>query len=228
VRAPPTLAAVRTLSALLSLAAAALPAFAARVVAVSPQGEVAAVRQVSIRFDESVVPAGDPRLPAPFTLQCNGSAPAGDARWADARTWLFDLREVLPPGQRCVLRADAGWKPLRGALDGPTDYQFNTAPLGVVSVRPYPGSRIDEEQHFLLRFNGAVTAAQAGGGWCEVQGTGERIARRASRCCTRSGSTATAPKRRAGCLSPASVRSRPMPAFASCSASVSSGRCGRA
>ena len=157
------------------LAACALPAHAVRVAAISPQGEVADVRQISIRFDAAVVPAGDPRLPAPFTLSCDGKTPPGDARWASDRVWLYDLRAPLPPGQRCVLRADPAWKPLAGVLEGASETRFTTAALAVKAVRPYPGSRIDEEQHFLLRFNGTADARQASAAWCEVEGLGERI-----------------------------------------------------
>lgn len=149
---------------------------AARVVSVSPQGDVADVRQLVVRFDGAVVPAGDPRRPAPVTLQCNGAAPAGDARWADTRTWLFDLAAPLPAGQRCTLRIDPSWQPLAGAVEGDTEWRFTSAPLAVQQVRPWPGVRIDEEQHFLLGFNGPADARGAARAWCEVEGLGERIA----------------------------------------------------
>ena len=67
--------------ALVALLASAGPALAARVASVSPTGEVATVRQVVVRFDEAVVPAGDPRLPAPFTLRCNGATAPGEGPW---------------------------------------------------------------------------------------------------------------------------------------------------
>lgn len=167
----------RTLIALLSAVALA-PAFATHVVDASPQGEVADPRQVRLRFDSAVVPAGDPRRPAPFTLACNGTPVAGDARWANDRTWLFDLAAPLPPGRRCVLRADPAWQPLSGALEGPTEFVFTSAPLAVQQARPYPGSRIDEQQQFLLRFNGDVDARAAKAAWCEVDGLRERVALR--------------------------------------------------
>ncbi len=46
---------------------------AATIAGVSPQGEVAAVRQVVVRFDQAVVPAGDPRRPDPVTVSCEGA-----------------------------------------------------------------------------------------------------------------------------------------------------------
>lgn len=170
-------AAARTRSGLvLALVLAAAGAQAARVVSVSPQGEVAEVRQVVLRFSEAVVAAGDARAPAPFGLRCNGQVPAGDARWAGDRQWLLDLREPLAAGQRCTLQALPGFVPLSGAWQGPTSFAFSTGAPAVVSVQPYPGTRIEEDQHFLLRLNGAATPASVqASAWCEVQGLGERI-----------------------------------------------------
>ncbi|MEO8836745.1 MAG: hypothetical protein ABI364_08400, partial [Caldimonas sp.] len=84
---------------------------AASVVSATPQGEVAQVRQVAIKFSEAVVPFGDPRLPDPFTVTCQGAVPAGAGRWSSDREWLYDFREALPPGTRCVARVRADWKP---------------------------------------------------------------------------------------------------------------------
>ncbi|MDZ7589870.1 MAG: MG2 domain-containing protein [Rubrivivax sp.] len=152
------------------------PALAARVASVSPAGEVATVRQVVVRFSEAVVPAGDPRLPAPFTLLCNGAKPPGDGRWTSDRSWVYDLREVLAAGSRCTLRANPAFQPLGGALQGATNFGFSTGAPVVVSVQPYPGSRIDEDQHFLLRLNGEADAASVQRAvWCEVEGLGERL-----------------------------------------------------
>jgi len=163
-----------------ALALAGLAAFgqapAARVSGVSPSGEVAEVRQVVVRFDAAVVPAGDPRLPAPFTLSCNGATPPGDGRWTDDRTWVYDLHQLLAAGSRCTLQARAEFRPLGGALEGPQRYAFTTGAPVVVAVQPYPGSRIDEDQHFLLRLNGRADADSVRRAvWCEVEGLGERL-----------------------------------------------------
>ena len=108
----------RVRAAILAAAAlaAALPAAATRVVQASPQGEVATVNQVLLRFDADAVAAGDPRAAAPFELRCNGQPVAGSARWLDARRWAFDLARPLAAGQRCVLTQAAGWQPAGGAL----------------------------------------------------------------------------------------------------------------
>ena len=112
----------QVLAATLGLAAFAHGggASAAGVSQVSPQGEVAEVRQVTVRFDSAVVAAGDPHAAAPFALQCNGRTPPADARWLDDRNWVLDLRQPLAAGQRCTLQAAPGFTPLGGPITGPS------------------------------------------------------------------------------------------------------------
>ena len=163
---------------------------AATIAGVSPQGEVAQVRQLSVRFSEAVVPFGDPRLPDPMSLSCQAAVPAGSGRWANDRVWLYDFREALPPGTRCTLKARAGWKPITSgdasrlggdsstptALTGNTEFSFSTGGPAVVVIQPYDGGRIDEDQYFALRLNGAaVETTVLANAWCEVEGIGERI-----------------------------------------------------
>ena len=158
------------------LAASANPANAASIGSVSPQGEVAQVRQITVKFSEAVVPFGEMRLPDPLSLSCQGAVPAGAGRWANERVWLYDFREALPPGVRCTLKARADWKPLNNALTGRTEFNFNTGGPAVLSIQPREGSQIEEDQYFMLRLNGAaVDASVSANAWCEVEGIGERI-----------------------------------------------------
>ena len=62
---------------LLVLAASVGAAGAVSIVAVTPQGEVAQVRQVTVKFSDAVVAFGDPRLADPLAIACQGSVPAG-------------------------------------------------------------------------------------------------------------------------------------------------------
>jgi uncharacterized protein YfaS (alpha-2-macroglobulin family) len=157
-----------------SLAAAFVQA--ATITGVSPQGEVAQVRQLSVRFSEAVVPFGDLRQPDPMALACQGSVHAGTGRWASDRQWLYDFSEPLPPGVRCTLKARPEWKPLAGTLTGPSEFSFGTGGPAVVSTAPWDGATIEEDQHFLLRLNGpAVAASVVANAWCEVEGIGERV-----------------------------------------------------
>ncbi len=96
---------------LLVLASSAGAAGAVSIVAVTPQGEVAQVRQVTVKFSEAVVAFGDPRLADPLAIACQGSVPAGSGRWANDRVWLYDFREPLGPGTSCTATVLADWKP---------------------------------------------------------------------------------------------------------------------
>ncbi|HET7794402.1 MAG TPA: alpha-2-macroglobulin, partial [Rhizobacter sp.] len=149
---------------------------AASVASVSPQGEVAQVRQITVKFSEAVVPLGDLRLPDPFQLSCEGAAPPGAGRWSDARVWLYDFREPVPPGMRCTLKARADWKPLTGTLSGPTEFAFSTGGPAVATTQPYSGATIEEDQHFLLQLTGpAVASTVLAHAACEIEGIGERV-----------------------------------------------------
>ncbi len=149
---------------------------AASVTAMTPRGEVAQVRQVTLRFSEAVVPFGDLRLPDPATLSCEGAAPRGSGRWANDRSWLYDFDSALPPGTRCRLTLKPDWKPLNGTLTGATVFEFSTGGPAVTATQPWSGSTIEEDQHFLLRLSGAATSASiAANAWCEAEGIGERL-----------------------------------------------------
>ena len=166
---------------------------AVSIVAVTPQGEVAQVRQVTVKFSEAVVAFGDPRLADPVAIACRGSVPAGSGRWANDRVWLYDFREPLGPGASCTATVRDDWKPApkpgaatvapgtanAPALTGTTRFTFSTGGPAVVSMQPGGGGEIEEDQHFLLRLNGpAVDASVVANAWCEVEGIGERLALR--------------------------------------------------
>jgi uncharacterized protein YfaS (alpha-2-macroglobulin family) len=161
------------------LLAGALQAQAFQVISFSPQGEVARVRQVLVKFDDSVINFGDPKAEAPLSLSCNDAqASKGSGRWVTDRVWAFELEQDLPPGVRCTAQLRSGLKSASGAqLAGADSYQFNSGGPFVQSVRPYQGQRIDEAQFFTLRLNGPATLASVQANtWCEVDGLGERVA----------------------------------------------------
>jgi hypothetical protein len=161
-------------------AAAATAAQAVGIAAVSPRGEVAQVRQVSVTFSEAVVPLGDLRGADPIALDCRGPVPPGSGRWINERVWVYDFRDAVGPGVRCTLRIRPEWRPIAGSLSGATEFAFATGGPAIVSASPYDGSTIDEDQHFLLRLSGAAdTASVEANAWCEVEGIGERLPLRA-------------------------------------------------
>ena len=162
----------------LLLAATALQAHALQISSLSPQGEVARVRQLVLKFDGSAVNFGDPKAPAPVSLSCtDAEASKGNGRWVSDREWAFEFENDVPPGVRCAVQVRAGLLSTSGsATTGPSSYKFNTGGPYVAKLRPSTGERIDEEQYFLLQLNGAATLKSVQDNvWCIVQGLGEKV-----------------------------------------------------
>ena len=161
-----------------SLLASAGAAQAFQVVSVSPQGEVAQVRQVLVRFDEAAVSFGDPKAAAAATLSCSDSqASKGAGRWINAREWAFDFEADLAPGIACSLQLREGLKAASGAVLKSTGrYAFSTGGPFVRNTIPNAGERIDEDQFFILQLNGPATLSSVQNSvWCAADGLGERI-----------------------------------------------------
>jgi uncharacterized protein YfaS (alpha-2-macroglobulin family) len=161
------------------LALSSLTSHAFQITSLSPQGEVAQVRQVLAKFDDSAIAFGDPKAEAPLSISCNNAqASKGAGRWVSDRAWAFEFENDLPPGVRCTLQVRAGFQSPKGvALSGPASYRFNTGGPFVQIARPYAGSRIDEEQFFALRLSGEASLASVQAHlWCAMEGLGERIA----------------------------------------------------
>ena len=150
-----------------------------QVSSLSPQGEVAQVRQLVVKFDEAAVNFGDPKAPAPVSLSCSDAqASAGSGRWINERQWAFEFERDLPPGVTCTTQVKPDLKSAKGTvLSGTTRFKFTTGGPFVQSTQPYPNNRIDEEQFFTLRLNGdaTLTSVQANV-WCAAEGLGERVA----------------------------------------------------
>lgn len=162
-----------------SLLLATFSAQAIQIISLSPQGEVARVRQVLAKFDDSAVNFGDPKAEAPLSLSCSDAqVTKGTGRWVNDRAWAFDFDNDLPPGVSCTLQVKPGFKSPKGAeLTGVTSYKFNSGGPFVQNIQPYQGNRIDEEQFFTLRLNGPATLASVQANvWCSVEGLGERVA----------------------------------------------------
>jgi alpha-2-macroglobulin len=162
---------------LFSLVGIATGSQALQVVGLSPQGEVAQVRQLVIKFDEAVVKFGDPKAAAPAAINCNlPLGKDGNGRWVNEREWAYEFGQDLPPGMRCDVKLVAGLQSQKGSsITGTSSYKFDTGGPFVKSVSPGSGT-IDEEQYFIFQLNGAATAASAQANmWCEVDGLGERV-----------------------------------------------------
>ena len=160
----------------------ALGAQALQVARVSPQGEVAQVRQWQVQFDAAAVQFGDARAGAPFTLLCSDAdATRGQGRWVDERRWVFDFAQDLPPGVRCQATPKSDFKPASNAQwTGARSYQFNTGGPFVQRLWPNSGAEIDEEQYFILQLNGEASVESLRAHmWCALEGVGERVPVRA-------------------------------------------------
>jgi alpha-2-macroglobulin len=169
----------RALTLLLMLATAGAAWADPKVDVFTPQGESKGVRQVAVRFGEPMVEFGDPRVAEPFTWRCEGDPAAhkGRGRWADATNWIFDFEADLPSGQRCTFTARPDLKTAAGQpITGTRTFSFNTGGPTVMTAQPREGhSAIDEEQTFILAFDGPVDPASLGNAWCEAGGVNERI-----------------------------------------------------
>jgi len=156
----------------------ALPAQALQIVSLSPQREVARVRQMVVKFDQAAVNFGDPKAPAPLSLSCSDAqAGKGTGRWINEKQWVYDFENELPPGVRCTATRVVGFKPAAGGeLTGPATYAFNSGGPFVRYMRPNDNSIIDEQQLFLIELNGAATTKSLlAHVWCTADGIGERI-----------------------------------------------------
>lgn len=162
---------------LCGFAAFAWKADAARIAQVSPQGKVAQVRQVVVKFDQAMSAFGAANAAAPARVHCDdASASTGSGRWIDAKTWAWDFKADLPPGMRCSVDLDDALKSSSGEpLTGPRRYAFETGGPFVQSVMP-GGGEIEEDQAFIVRLNGPATDTSVREHiWCESSGLGNRI-----------------------------------------------------
>ncbi len=159
------------------LALCALSSQAFQISSLSPQGEVATVRQVVAKFDDSAIAFGDPKAAAPLSVSCN-EPQAGSGRWVSDRAWAYEFERDLPPGLNCTLQLRPGLQSTKGVdFSGPSQYRFSTGGPFVQTLRPYEGSPIDEEQFFALRLSGPASLASVQAHvWCAMDGLGEKIA----------------------------------------------------
>ncbi|MEW6341489.1 MAG: MG2 domain-containing protein [Pseudomonadota bacterium] len=166
-----------TVAALGLLSASSWRADAARITSVSPQGKVAQVRQVVVKFDEAMIAFGSAAAAAPAQVHCNDAAASGgQAHWIDDKTWAWDFTADLPPGLSCTVDLNDGLKSFAGhAITGPHRYAFQTGGPFVQNARPDDGE-IEEDQAFVLQLNGPATDASVHDHvWCESSGLGNRI-----------------------------------------------------
>jgi len=140
----------------------------------SPNGSVKGVRQVKAVFSSEMVAFGDLRLESPFDIDCPEK---GAGRWIDGSSWSFDFERDLPAGVSCRFTLKQNLKDLTGqALAGERSYSFNTGGPAVIDMLPREGSRIDEQQIFVLGLDAVPRAGSAAAhSWCRADGINEKI-----------------------------------------------------
>ena len=142
-----------------------------------PRGRASGVEAVQVRFSAPAAAFGDPGAQAPVDLSCEGPVPPGQGRWLDDRRWSYSFERAVPSGVHCLARANPAFRSLAGQpLSAGVKYEFNTGAPAVTEFRPYQGMDIDEEQVFILRFDGPVDPHEvARHSHCAVEGIAERI-----------------------------------------------------
>ncbi len=165
-----------TIACLLALcgSASGSPAAEPAMTSFSPTGTAKAVRQAHARFSAPMVAIGDPRLAAPFAVDC---PVAGEGRWMDSRNWTYDFERTLPGGLHCTFTPAPDLRTLAGApLTDLSPRAFDTGGPAVLQTEPWAGSTIDEEQIFLLGLDArATTESVLQHARCRAAGIGEAI-----------------------------------------------------
>ncbi|WP_425228594.1 alpha-2-macroglobulin family protein [Sphingomonas sp.] len=158
------------------LALAPVTAFgdnAPRIVFAQPGIGGGAIQRYSVRFSQAMVPLGDPRAAAPLTTPC-----AGQGRWVDQQTWVFDFATPLAGGTSCRFETVATLKSVAGYAMASTP-SFTVDAGGPVARAILPandGDEIEEDQVFLVAANMVPTPQSvAANAYCAVDGVGERI-----------------------------------------------------
>ncbi len=161
-------------AALLCLALS-FAAHAAWVQQFTPQELVDQQTRATAVFSADMTPLGRGDAPAPFSVDCG--AVKGSGRWADTKTWAWQLERALLPGERCLFELKPGLKAANGeSMGGQTRYRFFAPGPWPRAVQPSPGSAIEEDQAFVITPAGPVRAASVEqNAWCEADGVGNRI-----------------------------------------------------
>lgn len=148
----------------------------------SPQVELAtpgvgngAIERFTVRFNQPMVPLGDPRAAGPFDVEC---PVAGEGRWVDQQTFVHEFANALPGGVTCTFTIKPKLRTISGyAITGQTKFTVDSGgPIARAVLPSRYGSEIEEDQTFLIAANLAPDPASvAANAYCAVDGIGEKI-----------------------------------------------------
>jgi alpha-2-macroglobulin len=134
-----------------------------------------AINRFTLGFSEAMVPVGDPRAQPPAAMKCQTPS---NGRWVDAQTYVFEFEQPLPGGITCAVDLKDGLKSARGVtLSGTRQFMIDTGGPTIRAILPGEDNEdIEEDQVFLVATNTiAAPASVRGGGYCTIDGVGERI-----------------------------------------------------
>jgi len=129
------------------------------------------IHRLTLRFSAPMVPLGQQSTPLAMTCEV-----AGEGRWIDAQTYVWEFMRTLPAGLTCAATLNEGLKDAAGGLvEGTRRFPIDSGGPTVLSIMPRAGE-IEEDQAFIVAANGPVSRASiAAGAYCAVDGIGERI-----------------------------------------------------
>lgn len=165
-------------AALVALALAPIAVWAdasPQVVLATPGMGDGAIERFTVRFNQPMVPLGDPRAASPLKVTC---AVSGQGRWVDQQTFVHEFASPLPGGTTCQLDLVDKLKSLNGyAVEGSRSFKVDAGGPTVKGLLPSRyGGEIEEDQVFLVGTNMPATRASvAAGAYCAVDGLGEKI-----------------------------------------------------
>ena len=142
------------------------------VVGFSPEGMVAAPRQIVVRFATPMVALGG-TAPAPINGACGAG---GKGQWLDPQRFAIDLPAPLPGGRACSFSLAPGLKDLAGRpLPATGPFRFTTPGPSLRAIAP-EYEELAEDQIFLIASEAPPTPASlAGHAACLIEGVGEKI-----------------------------------------------------
>eukprot|EP01035_Chromulina_nebulosa_P032993 gene32993-44141_t len=99
-----------------------------------------AIERFTMRFSQPMVPLGDPRAASPFETTC---AIAGEGRWVDPQTYVYDFKQGLPGGTQCSFKLRANLKSVAGyAVGGQQEFKVDAG--GPVARAVLAGNSSDD------------------------------------------------------------------------------------
>src|SRR5207253_10284015 len=134
-----------------------------------------AIERFTARFNQAMVPLGDPRAAGPFNVEC---PVGGEGRWVDQQTFVYEFASPLPGGVTCTFTLKDKLKSLAGyALSGQTKFTVdNGGPIARAVLPSRYGGEIEEDQTFLVAANLAPDRASvSANAYCVVDGIGAKI-----------------------------------------------------